>query len=1253
MIKSFITSLIAFLSIFNTVNSQKPHYSEKDYLLNLDTFAAPVQHTVFLIGDGGATSKIEYSGVNLLNDHLKTASKNSTVVYLGDNVYSHGLPPDDGSEERINAEKNLNEQIDATKGFDGNVVFIPGNHDWNLWSKGGWEYVEREEAYVEKRLNKGNTFLPDGACPGPVEVKLSDDVILIVVDTQWWLHKWEKPRGKKDGCKVSSEAELIQRLKNIIDNNADKQILITAHHPIISNGSHGGFTSWKEHLFPFSIKKPKIYLPLPIVGSIFPLYRKFISHRQDIGNPRYTLMKNAFLEAFKNHPNLIYAAGHDHNLQYFQKERFHHIVSGSACKTKYLKKGNGAKFTYEQQGYSKLSYLENGDAWLEFWAVKSTKEPSEELVYREKIIKGIIQAPDSVEYDFRDSTITLAADDKFEAGKIKRLFLGDHYRDAWLTPVEVPLIDLKTVEGGLTPVKLGGGKQTKSLRLENDIGDQFVLRSIKKDPTKTLDSDLMDTWIGDFVNDQVSMAHPYGAFVIAPLAEAAGIYHKKSKLVYVPDDPQLGKFRDIYKNTLALFEQRANRDLTDVSNFGFADEGVSTTELLEDIHKSNDNLVDEKNVLINRLFDIWVGDWDRHEDQWRWARFDCDGENKVCNEIKGYTSNDGDVYRPIPRDRDQVFDKIDGIVPWLATRDWGMPKMYSFNHKIKRIDNLTINGRSFDRKFLTRLTEKQWIDISTELQQNLSDEVINNAIQQFPEQIYKLNGEEITSKLKQRRDDIVKYAKEYYNLLAEEVEVLGSDKKELFEIVRMQNGNTSVNVYRKSKDDEQKNLFYSREFKKSETKEIRIYGFGNDDKFHVTGSGKQGILVRLIGGDGADEVFDNSQVDGIRKKTMVYDTEGTKIQGGSETKEKLKKESDVNLYTDERFVEDKIIPVPAYGFNVDDGLFLGLGAIIQKHDWRKKPRSIDLTIKGAKALKTDAYSFLAQGNLFNLFGKNDLHIDVRILSPNGNTNFYGLGNETKVLNSNPSFYNYRFNQANIFIASQRRISKAKTFRIGPLYQFVNVKPENDKFISSPSSNLDNVAFDAASLLGLQFQYNYNTVNSETAPTKGIFWETSGNYLYNSAYKRGNSKLESQLGIFISGNMKIKPTLAVRFGGSTILGEYAFYQAGSLGGRTLNINQGNLRGYRRFRFSGRSVLFNNIDLRIKLVSFRTYLFPSSLGILTYLDNGKVFIENENSSKWHGSYGGGVWATPFKRSVISAIYQISNEENLFNVNMSFLF
>ncbi len=92
--------------------------------------------------------------------------------------------------------------------------------------------------------------------------------------------------------------------------------------------------------------------------------------------------------------------------------------------------------------------------------------------------------------------------------------------------------------------------QTRSLRLEDKTGKQWVLRSIEKYPANALPIELRGTYIDDFVTDQVSASHPYGAFVVPTMAEAVNVYHTNPKLVYLPDDPWLGIYQSDFSEGL-------------------------------------------------------------------------------------------------------------------------------------------------------------------------------------------------------------------------------------------------------------------------------------------------------------------------------------------------------------------------------------------------------------------------------------------------------------------------------------------------------------------------------------------------------------------------------------------------------------------------------------------------------------------------------------------------------------------------------
>lgn len=247
---------------------------------------------------------------------------------------------------------------------------------------------------------------------------------------------------------------------------------------------------------------------------------------------------------------------------------------------------------------------------------------------------------------------TVIAGEEYAAGGLKKIFLGKHYRQEWTTPVRVRVLNLDTL-GGMTPTEQGGGRQTKTLRLKDARGKEYVLRTIDKDYGGALPEITHGTFVERLAKDQVSTAHPYAAVTIPLLAEAAGIYHTNPQIVLVPDDPRLGSFKQTFANALCLFEERPDDDQSDAPHFGFSKEVVSTAKMLEKIREKASHRVDQTAFVRARLFDIFIGDWSRHEDQWRWATFNQNGIT---------------LYRPIPRDRDQVYTLFDGIIPFSTLR---------------------------------------------------------------------------------------------------------------------------------------------------------------------------------------------------------------------------------------------------------------------------------------------------------------------------------------------------------------------------------------------------------------------------------------------------------------------------------------------------------------------------------------------------------------------------------------------------------
>lgn len=336
-------------------------------------------YEVLLIGDSGNIKR------NQPDELLTTMTNNlpenypSAVVFLGDNVYPVGLP-DENSKKRADAELVLNLHHQALKDYKGKVIFISGNHDWNKGKPDGFDYVIRQEKYLEKLFAVKNIFLPGNGCPGPKEININKQVTIIAINTQWWLQTGYRPIGKNQGCGVETEDEFFEKLESILAKNVNKRVLIIGHYPIYSESLHGGKYTLQHHLFPLTLYKKNAFLPLPLVGSMLPMYRKYFGAKEDISHPNFRKLRTKLKAIFRKYDNLIYACGHEHNLQYIKKYENHYIVSGAASKSTYVLQGKYSKFGLAAKGFFKLKFYDDLSVKAEVVIIDETN-PKGELVY--------------------------------------------------------------------------------------------------------------------------------------------------------------------------------------------------------------------------------------------------------------------------------------------------------------------------------------------------------------------------------------------------------------------------------------------------------------------------------------------------------------------------------------------------------------------------------------------------------------------------------------------------------------------------------------------------------------------------------------------------------------------------------------------------------------------------------------------------------------------------------------------------------
>ena len=373
---------------------------------------------------------------------------------------------------------------------------------------------------------------------------------------------------------------------------------------------------------------------------------------------------------------------------------------------------------------------------LLYWSTSST----DQVFKKAELIN--IKNINSVDFKTKDSVL-VAASDLYHADEVKKLMQGEQYRKAWSTPVKVPVMYLDTLFGGVTIEKEGGGKQTHSLKLKTKNDIELTLRSVNKDPEALIPEFAKTLGLENIVVDGISAQHPYAAILVAKLAEHAKVHHTNPKLVFVPKQNILKHYNDKYGNRLFLLEYETESK-TNWTNENNVVEILDTDDLQElKLEQPEQLSVDKKALIRVRLFDLLIGDWDRHTKQWGWI---VKQENEALKAI------------PIAGDRDNAFFSVDGVLPTILSDKNVVPELRPFTSEIDFMPGLVY---PFDQYFLINTSEELFIEQAKQLQKLLTDEVLEQSLSVWPKQIAEIDGEEIISKIKSRRDHLIEYAKQF------------------------------------------------------------------------------------------------------------------------------------------------------------------------------------------------------------------------------------------------------------------------------------------------------------------------------------------------------------------------------------------------------------------------------------------------------------------------------------------------------------
>ncbi|MHA6247407.1 hypothetical protein ACXYMU_05680 [Pontibacter sp. CAU 1760] len=454
----------------------------------------------------------------------------------------------------------------------------------------------------------------------------------------------------------------------------------------------------------------------------------------------------------------------------------------------------------------------------------------------------LLTAPNSID------SVTVQAGSHYKRSSFYELLWGARHRSSWATPVTVPILRLDTVKGGLSVEKIGGGMQTISATLVSSNGMTYALRTVDKRPELSLPAVLRHTFIADLVLDQTASLQPYAPLVVAPLSEAVGVPHANPVLYYViPNDTALQHHKELLSGRLYTLEEKYSDARALRGNLAAAYTIVGTKEMFKRTNAHNSHVVDPMAYAKARLLDLLIGDRDRHEDQWEWAVF---------------REGNRHVYRPLPKDRDNAFFMYDdGLLSWLFSRKWAQRKFVSFHGNYHDVKGLMLKSEELDAGILPGVTAQQFDSLAREMQHHLTDQVIEAAVRRLPAAVYQEYGPTLALKLKSRRDALDEATGTFYRVLAEEVEIKGTDDPERFEITGINERQVAIKVQSVADGA----VLYQRTFRYPETEEITLRGLGGNDVFVVLGQGKNKFRIAIKGGDGEDSLTSATD-DGNRRK---------------------------------------------------------------------------------------------------------------------------------------------------------------------------------------------------------------------------------------------------------------------------------------------------------------------------------------------------------------------------------------------------
>ncbi|MEM1259213.1 MAG: phosphoesterase [Bacteroidota bacterium] len=1218
--RKIILSLFIFLLVFGCATKKTKERTSQRLEKPLLT-ENPI-HSFLVFGNMDGKNGLDMGEVLAKRNGLKSNFKeHTTVLFLGNSFTAQSSKKQKASKEVLKAQ--VGTYAELLKNNHEDAVFLPGNSEWG----NGVDWLENIEKEVDDSFGK-NSFLPEKGCPLDSK-KINEQLILVTVDSQWFLNDWDEHPKINDNCDIKDREKFFAEFESLVKKNVDKIMIVAMHHPVFSNGNYGGQYSLGQNL-----------IPLPVLGSLKTLLKKTGGISEDhLQNEAYRSFRKRMVTLSRFNERVIFVSAHEHNLQHIYEDDIHQVISGAMVNGRPVRLGDNGLFASGELGHAAINVYNNGKTEVNFFNVKGELIHNGIMFNRENSHEKLVD-----ERNFPPDTIaTIYEPEDTKKSSFHKWFWGNRYRKYYARPIAVPMVDLDTLMGGMTILRKGGGHQSKSLRLQSAAGREYVMRALEKSAEAYLQAivskeeyiigKVKGTAAERILKDIYTGSHPYAPLVVGKLAEAIDIYHTNPILCFVPKQSLLGKYNMEFGDKLYMIEERVTDGHGNQKSFGNANKIISTDDLISRLASDEKFEVDLDMYIRARLFDMLLGDWDRHDDQWRWGEFKDQKPGKI-------------VYRPIPRDRDQVFSIMgDGFFMGLFTR--AIPSlrlMEGFDTKIRSVKGFSSSPKTFslDMFLLPETTEQQWIKAAKEIQEKIDEGVIDTALGLFPKEVQDETNTGIKNALLTRKDDLVATAKRYFGIINKISVVIGTDKDDYFVIEDIGDGKTKIEVFRILAGKRERK-FFSKVYNRETTKEVWLYGLDDDDVFKLVGKGRRGPKIRLIGGPNND-VYDMDKRSGV----SMYDYKSKKNTFTStHGKVRLTDDYDINTYNPFKVKEDQNLFLPFLGYNPDDGIQLTASNTYTHNGFIKEPFTSKHKFDAGFYFATSGFDFSYQGDFVRFVGKAALRINVALTSPNFTQNFFGFGNETPNFDDDQDldFNRVKIESIKVVPSLVWNGKFGSQFSIGASYEGIRVEETDNRFIetfytANPQINNEN------SFLGIQASYAYENLNSKAFPTLGMTFSLKSGYQRNVT--NGDDDFSYVVPEF-SFNYPILPSGGIvvtsRLGGQVNFGNgFQFFQGASIGA------ENGLRGYRFQRFTGKRSFYQSSDLKIVVKSIKTNIVPLYLGLYGGFDYGRVWVENDDSNIWNTSYGGGVFVNGIGVVTLQAGLFNSADGNRLSVGLS---